>query len=195
MTSNLQQVAGLLFVSGDEGIDLGELASLTDFMKPAIHEMIATLKEQYEQDNDCPFTIMVNGDVYRLATKTDLAPTLKKYFESPYTTSLSRASLEVLAIIAYKQPITRIEVDEIRGVQSSSTIQKLVLRQLIEDAGRADEPGRPIIYKTTAEFLNYFGLKTLKELPPLKTESEESDAANSDMLLNLFNKQWESGEK
>jgi len=132
--------------------------------------------------------------VYRLATKAEVEPVVKKYFESPLSTNLSRASLEVLAIIAYKQPITRIEIDDIRGVQSSSTIQKLVLRQMIEDTGRADEPGRPIIYKTTAEFLNYFGLKTIKELPPLKDE-EADDESQSETLINLFNKQWEAGDK
>jgi len=194
MTTNLQQVASLLFVSGDEGVSVGQLAELTGFMKPAIHEMVAVLKKSYDADQDCPFTVLESADVYRLATKAEVEPVVKKYFESPLSTNLSRASLEVLAIIAYKQPITRIEIDDIRGVQSSSTIQKLVLRQMIEDTGRADEPGRPIIYKTTAEFLNYFGLKTIKELPPLKDE-EADDESQSETLINLFNKQWEAGDK
>jgi len=105
------------------------------------------------------------------------------------STSLSQASLEVLAIIAYRHPLTRIEIDEIRGVQSGSTIQKLVLRQLVTETGRLSEPGRPILYGTTDLFLDYFGLKTLDDLPAIDLDAltdSEHPAPEADLFMTAF---------
>ena len=96
--------------------------------------------------------------------------------------SLSQASIESLAIIAYKQPITRIDIDEIRGVKSESAIQKLVERGLIKDIGRLEVPGRPILYGTTDEFLRQFGLKTIKELPSLDLYSDKETQSSMEVL-------------
>ncbi|UJF16681.1 SMC-Scp complex subunit ScpB [Jeotgalibaca sp. MA1X17-3] len=84
---------------------------------------------------------------------------------SPFSANLSQAALETLAIVAYKQPITRIEIDEIRGVQSSSLLQRLLIRGLVKEMGREETPGRPIIYGTTEYFMNYFGLQDIQDLP------------------------------
>ena len=187
--TNIEQIEGLLFVAGDEGITVAEMEHATGFAKPAINTMLTTLATQYDQASDCALTILSTANTYRLATKAEVAPVLKRYFEAPLTTSLSQASLEVLAIIAYRQPLTRIEIDEIRGVQSGSTIQKLVLRQLVTETGRLNEPGRPILYGTTEMFLDYFGLKSLDDLPAIDLEAltdTEHPAPETDLFLTAF---------
>ena len=98
---------------------------------------------------------------------------VKDYFETPLTVPLTPALLEVLAIIAYRQPITRLEIDDLRGVQSSGSIQKLVMQGLVETRGRLNVPGRPFRYGTTTAFLDYFGLAELSELPPLSEPAAE----------------------
>ncbi|HJE87163.1 SMC-Scp complex subunit ScpB [Levilactobacillus brevis] len=196
--SPLAQIESLLFVSGDEGITVADLAAATGLLRPAILASLERLAQKYAGDPDSALELMVNDTTYRLVTKEAVGDVIKQYFENPLSTSLSPASLEVLAIIAYRQPITRIEVDEIRGVQSASTVQKLVLRRLVEDAGRLDEPGRPKVYRTTAYFLDYFGLKQLTDLPPLPAAanpSEQSDGDGGDLFLQAFNQQLnQSGE-
>ncbi len=172
---SLEQVEGLLFVAGDEGISVAEIAAATDFDKPAVQGLLEDLAQKYDHDPSSSLALMQTDERYRLVTKANIASVIHRYFTAPLTTALSQASLEVLAIIAYKQPVTRIAVDEIRGVHSAATIQRLVLHNLIETKGRADEPGRPYLYVTTDYFLNYFGLTTLTDLPPLVT----ADALNA----------------
>ena len=111
--------------------------------------------------------------VYHLSTKKEHAPYLKKLVESPSIHTLSQASLETLAIIAYKQPITRIEIEAIRGVKSERPIQTLASKALIKEVGRAEGAGRAYIYGTTSEFLDYFGLKSIEDLPPIENDFEE----------------------
>lgn len=190
--SPLAQIESLLFVSGDEGITVADLAAATGLLRPAILASLERLAEKYRDDSDSALELMVNETTYRLVTKAATGDLIKRYFENPLSTSLSPASLEVLAIIAYRQPITRIEIDEIRGVQSASTVQKLVLRRLIEDAGRLDEPGRPKLYRTSAYFLDYFGLEELTDLPPLPaaaTTGDHADEDGGDIFLKAFNQQ------
>lgn len=183
--SNLAKIEGLLFVSGDEGITVGELSSITGFMKPAVMGMLEQLDQRYENDDDCALTLLHSGETYRLATKSSLADILKAYFEKPLTSPLTQALLEVLAIIAYRQPITRVEIDDLRGVQSSGSIQKLVARGLVETHGRLDVPGRPFKYVTTDAFLDYFGLQSLQDLPPL-SEQMSLDEMDSDIFLRAL---------
>ncbi|QMU07594.1 SMC-Scp complex subunit ScpB [Levilactobacillus suantsaii] len=192
----LAQIESLLFVSGDEGMTVADLATVTGLLRPAILANLERLAEKYTADENSALELMVNDTTYRLVTKAALSPVIQRYFESPLSTALSPAALEVLAIIAYRQPITRIEVDEIRGVQSTSTVQKLVLRRLIEPAGRLNEPGRPKIYRTTDYFLDYFGLKQLQDLPPLPAAATpaEANGDEGDLFLQAFNQQLNSGD-
>lgn len=182
---NQAQIEGLLFISGDEGISVAELASATGFMKPAVLEILNQLASQYTENEKSALTLLHSGETYRLATKAALAPVMKRYFETPLTVPLTPAILEVLAIIAYKQPITRIEIDEIRGVQSSGSIQKLIMRGLIEAKGRLEVPGQPYQYATTAAFLDYFGLDSLEQLPPLDDELDE-ESLDGDIFLRAL---------
>lgn len=190
--SKIQQLEALLFVSGEEGLTIKELATLTDSMIPAVNQSLTKLNDKYANDPDSALVILKSNDTVRLATKETLASTVSQYFEAPSSTGLSQASLEVLAIIAYNQPITRIEVDEIRGVQSSGTLNKLLLRQLITEAGRKPGPGRPKLYRTTDYFMDYFGLKQLEDLPELPEVQSTDDAQNNDLFMKRFNEQFKT---
>ena len=193
--TNTAQIEGLLFISGDEGITVGDLAKITGFMKPAITATLDKLAERYTDDPNSALVILHSGQTYRLATKPALAPVIKQYFEIPLTVPLTNALLEVLAIIAYRQPITRLEIDEIRGVQSSGSLQKLMARGLIDTHGRLDAPGRPFRYVTTESFLDYFGLSSLEDLPPLP-EQEDPDSADlsGDLFLAAFQSRKQGGK-
>ncbi len=187
--TKLQEIEGLLFVSGDEGLTIKELAGLTGLMVPAVNQLLGKLNQKYTDDADSALVILANNDTVRLGTKGELASVVSNYFEAPNSTGLSQASLEVLAIIAYQQPITRIEIDEVRGVQSSGTLNKLLLRQLVTETGRKKGPGRPKLYGTTNYFLDYFGLKQLADMPPLP-EAQEDKPAESNLFMKQFNDQF-----
>ncbi|GGI62917.1 SMC-Scp complex subunit ScpB [Limosilactobacillus caviae] len=185
--TNQAQIEGLLFISGDEGITLSDLAKISGFMKPAILAILQELKIKYENDRTSAFVLLESNQTYRLATKPQLANVIKHYFEVPLTVPLTKALLEVLAIVAYRQPITRLEIDDIRGVKSSGSLQKLMVRGLIDTHGRLDAPGRPFLYSTTPAFLNYFGLSNLDELPPLPDQDElDVSDINGDIFLEAL---------
>ncbi|OJG14991.1 segregation and condensation protein B [Enterococcus canintestini] len=158
--------------------------------------MIQILQKRYYEDSDSALHILEVGNHFVLTTKKEFAPLLKKYAQSPLSNSLSQAALETLAIIAYKQPLTRMEVDEIRGVQSSGSVQKLVARQLIEEKGRVDGPGRAILYGTTDYFMDYFGLKSLAELPDIEAmENELTEDVPMDLFFDRFNETENGGQE
>lgn len=194
MVSNLQKVEVLLFVSGEDGLSVADLSEMTGFMKPAVTAMLDKLAKKYQKDPDSALTVLNFGQVYRLATKAEMSSVIKNYFDAPQLTKLSPASLEVLAIIAYKQPITRLEIDDIRGVQSGSMLQKLTIHNLINEAGRLDEPGRPILYQTTDYFLDYFGLDNLQNLPKLPDIQPDNLDDNGDLYLKQFNEKLHENE-
>lgn len=194
MTSNIQKIEALLFVSGEDGLSLNDLSEMTGFMKPAITAMLDKLSRKYQMDSDSSLSVLHFGETFRLATKSEVADVIKNYFDAPQLTKLSPASLEVLAIIAYKQPITRLEIDEIRGVQSGTMLQKLTIRDLIGEAGRLEEPGRPILYKTTNYFLDYFGLKTIDQLPALPNIQPDNSSSSKDLYLKQFNEKPHENE-
>ena len=164
-------IESMLFVSG-EPLSLRELSNNLEIKDKVVEEIIKEMMSEYEDENRGIRLISIDG-AYQLVTKSE-----KKNKRH----SLSQASIESLAIIAYKQPITRIDIDEIRGVKSESAIQKLVERGLIKDIGRLEVPGRPILYGTTDEFLRQFGLETLKELPSLDLYSDEEAKSSMDVL-------------
>lgn len=162
-----QKLEALLFIVGQEGITLSELSTILQVTKQEVQAHLVWLTQKYEQDDTSAFCILTVGEQFVLSTKKSLAPLLKDYARSPLAGRLSQAALETLAIIAYKQPITRVEIEMIRGVKASGSLQKLMATQLIEERGRVDGPGRAILYGTSTYFMNYFGLKDLTELPDL----------------------------
>ena len=193
--TNTAQIEGLLFISGDEGITVGDLAKITGFMKPAITTILDQLAARYAADPNSALVVLHSGQTWRLATKPALAPVVKQYFEIPLTVPLTNALLEVLAIVAYRQPITRLEIDEIRGGESSGSLQKLMARGLVDTHGRLDAPGRPFRYVTTESFLDYFGLASLDDLPPLP-DGVDVDTADlsGDLFLAAFQSRKQGGK-
>jgi segregation and condensation protein B len=131
-----------------------------------IKEALAALEQEYNEQ-DHAFTVVEFGGGWQIATRPEFAPTVEKMLKGRRFTRLSKAGLEVLAIVAYRQPITRLEVDEIRGVNSSGSISTLTERNLVTVVGRSATVGNPLLYGTTREFLNHLGLKGLGQLPDL----------------------------
>lgn len=169
-------IEAMLFVSG-EPLALRDIAINLEMTPKYVEEVLNEMMLDYEVNLRGIKLISVNGS-YQLATKTDYSDYIQKLLKKNKRQSLSQASLESLAIVAYKQPITRIDIDEIRGVKSDSAIQRLIEKDLIKEVGRLNVPGRPIQFGTTEEFLRQFGLNDLKELPSLdmfgiSTEEQE----------------------
>lgn len=179
--SNIKSVIeSMLFVSG-EPLSLRELSNNLEIKDKVIEEVIKEMMNEYEEKSRGIKLISIDGS-YQLVTKSENSDYIQKLLKKNKKHSLSQASIESLAIIAYKQPITRIDIDEIRGVKSESAIQKLVERGLIKDIGRLEVPGRPILYGTTDEFLRQFGLKTIKELPSLDLYSDKETQSSMKVL-------------
>jgi len=188
----IQKIESLLFVSGEEGISLNELSHLLEEETSDIYQAIEELKALNDESNSSALTILEVGDKFVMTTKKELAPLLKHYAQSSIYQKLSQVALETLAIIAYQQPITRAEIEQIRGVQSSGSIQKLVHKQLIEEKGRVDGPGRAILYGTTPYFFDYFGLKGLEDLPDIhELDDELENDESTDLFFDRFKEQFE----
>ncbi len=169
---------GLLFVLGDEGITLDQITDILEIDKEQAKELLIKLKQNYEA-KDRGLRIRFLGNAFKLTTKEEHKSYYQKLILTPKTNTLSQSALEVLAIIAYNEPITKAEVDAYRGISSDYTIRKLLAKGLIKESGKSSMPGRPNLYKTTHEFLDYFGLATLDDLPKL----EENDQNNSEEEL------------
>lgn len=169
--NKLGVLEGILFVVGDEGINLKNLCEVMNINLEEAKELLLKLKESYESDNR-GIRISYLGDAFKLTTKEEHKEYYQKLIENPEANTLSPSSLEVLAIIAYNQPITRVEIDAMRGVSSNHIIRKLVAKGLVKEAGKSKMPGRPNLYRTTSEFLDCFGLASLNELPELDSEKE-----------------------
>ncbi len=177
----------LLFAAGDEGLSLKQIAEVLEMDESQAETILQELIQSCEDDCTRGITVAQFAGTYQLVTKKENSDYLKKLVETPGTGSLSQAALETLAIIAYKQPITRVEIEEIRGVKTERPLHTLAAKALIKEAGRAEGAGRAYLYATTKEFLDYFGLKSIDELPPL-TENDEDEYAGdeADLFFEKF---------
>lgn len=165
---------GLLFVVGDEGLTLNQMMDILEVTNEEAKELLNSLKEKYENETS-GIRIHFLGNTFKLTTKKEHREYFQKLIENEESNVLSQSALETLAIVAYNQPITRLDVDEIRGVGSSQMIRKLVAKGLLKEVGRSDAVGRPILYATTSEFLDYFGLSTIEDLPKIEEIKEEKE--------------------
>ena len=163
--SKIAEMEALLFVAGEDGLTVRQIADLLSLPPTGVIQSLEKLAQKYEQDQDSSMALLETASTYKLVTKSQYAELLREYSKSPMNQSLSRAALETLSIIAYKQPITRIEVDDIRGVNSSGAISKLLSFELIREDGKKEVIGRPNLYVTTDYFLDYMGINHLDELP------------------------------
>jgi len=167
-------VEGLLFVAGD-AVPIKELCDIINIDEPTLRKIINQMIDSFNDENRGIRIIEVNN-CYQFSTKPEHYEYIERLVKPQNRQGLSQASLETLAIIAYKQPITKAQVDYIRGVKSESCFSRLVEKELIHDVGRMDGPGRPMLYGTTDNFLKLFGLKSIKELPTLKPLTDEAEA-------------------
>ncbi|WP_332286218.1 SMC-Scp complex subunit ScpB [Bacillus velezensis] len=183
-------VEALLYAAGDEGLTKKQLVTVLEIEEAELAGIMEEVAAQYKED-DRGIELTEYADTYMLGTKKEFVPYLKKLIEVP-SKGLSQASLEVLAIVSYKQPITRAEIEDIRGVKSERILHSLVSKALLCEVGRADGPGRAILYGTTPVFLEQFGLKTLEELPPLPENTEEDVLQEeADLFFENFNQTFE----
>ena len=180
------RIEALLFVVGDDGLTIKQLSQLLGEPEELVVQTMEMLKTTYEEDSARGLAIKEIAGVYQLITKSDLADTIQRLVENPTAQSLSQASLEVLAIVAYKQPITRVAIEDLRGVKCERPIQTLVSRGLIKEVGRSEGTGRAILYGTTKEFLNYFGLNNIEEMPPLPEEELVEPEQETDLFMTKF---------
>lgn len=184
-------IEGLLFVVGDEGLTLDQLQEITELKEEDLKVGLTSLREKYAKE-DRGIQIRFLGDTFKLTTKKEHKEYYKKLVEAPSTNMLSQSALETLAIIAYNAPITRGQIDEIRGVYSGQMVRKLVAKGLVKEVGKSDLPGRPILYQTTREFLDYFGLSSIKELPEMK---EIKVKGQNDEEIDLYLSKYQEKEE
>lgn len=165
---------GLLFVVGDDGLSLSQIKDILKVDEEEAKGLLLSLKERYESDS---YGIKIGflGDKFKLTTKKEHKPYFTMLTQNKESNILSSAALETLAIVAYNEPVTVQVIEEIRGVGSREMIRKLVSRGFLKEAGKSDLPGRPLMYATTSDFLDYFGLSSLEELPKMKMEDEIND--------------------
>ncbi len=180
-------VESLLFAAGDEGLTLKQVALVLEVDELQAEEIIKELMEDYRKDDMRGITVIELAGTFQLATKKENSAYLKRLVVTPQASTLSQAALETLAIIAYKQPITRAEIEEIRGVKTERPIHTLMAKALIKEVGRAEGSGRAYLYGTTKEFLDYFGLKKIEELPPLPEKVEDDyQLEEADLFFDKF---------
>lgn len=185
---NKAVLEGLLFVVGEEGLTIEQIGEVLEIDEVASKELLVELKRDYEAD-DRGLRIDFLGNKFKITTKFEHKEYYQKLLENPETNTLSQAALETLAIIAYNEPVTRVQVDAMRGVSSTQIMRKLVAKGFIKESGRSDLPGRPILYETTSDFLDYFGLASLNDLPDMQkliAESQKEDDSESDLYVSKY---------
>lgn len=168
-------VEAILFASGDP-MDTERIADAAGIENSDVPRLIKILSDRY-LDNHSAIEIVKLGTKYQMCTRKEYSEYIKSAMESKKQTPLSNAAMEALTIIAYNQPVTKGFVESVRGIDSSSVINSLVDKGLLDEAGRLDVPGRPVAYKTTDNFLRCFGLASLDDLPPLVRDNEDKQTS------------------
>ena len=182
---------GLLYVQGDSGLTLKEVMIILGISEEEAKELVYKLKSNYENENR-GLRLSYLGNTFKLTTKQEHKEYYEKLLENPSTHTLSQAALEVLAIVVYNEPMTRANIDEMRGVDSTFVIRKLLAKGLLKEAGKSDMPGHPTLYKTTDDFLDYFGLSTKEDLPDISSlESALEDSGEKDLFHSNYKEEIE----
>lgn len=176
-------IEGLLYVQGDLGLTINQIEDILEIPEEEAKRLVLNLKNYYEENNR-GLRINYLGNTIKLTTKEEHQKYYQKLLESPSSNSLSESALEVLAIIAYNEPITRGDLEKLRGVDSTYVLRRLLAKGLIKECGKSDLPGRPILYKTTDDFLDYFGLASIKDLPNI--ELLEEDNSPKDLYTSIY---------
>lgn len=179
-------IEGLLFVSGEEGIDEKQLMNVLSIDRKSLKFYLHELKDMYASSSR-GIQLSEAGGIYQLTTKEEHVDYFKKLVQAPSSTTLSQAALECLAIVAYRQPVSRIDIEDIRGVKSERPLRTLVSKELVKETGRAAGTGRAILFGTTRHFLEQFGLTSLEELPDLSEHIDEEELTQEmDLFYDRF---------
>lgn len=171
------EIEAILFSLG-ESVDIAVIADAVGLSRAETEKVLKDMQQRYEAA-DRGIRLIRLEDRYQLSTKKELYPTLIKVVRQPQKTTLTDVLMETLSIVAYRQPVTRTEIEKIRGVKCDHAINKLVEYNLIQEVGRLDAPGRPILFGTTEEFLRHFGTDSVDDLPvmnPVKAEDFKAEA-------------------
>lgn len=176
-------IEGLLYVQGDLGLTIDDIKDILGVDEEEAKRLILNLKNYYDENNR-GLRINYLGNTFKLTTREEHKEYYQKLLESPSSNKLSESALETLAVIAYNEPITRGMVEEVRGVDSTYVIRRLLAKGLIKECGKSDLPGRPILYKTTDDFLDYFNLASINDLPSIEV-LEENDGAK-DLYTSIY---------
>lgn len=175
LNEKIGAVEAILFASG-EPVEEKRISEAAVLDKGSIAGIVKTLNNRYD-DNGSALKIVRLGTSYQMCTREEYAEYIRSAIEYKKQIPLSNAAMEALTVIAYNQPITKGFVENVRGIDSSSVINSLVEKELLEESGRLDVPGRPVAYKTTENFLRCFGLSSLDDLPPLVREDTDSQTS------------------
>lgn len=176
-------IEGLLYVQGDIGLTIKDIMNILDIDEETAKREVLSLKNFYDENNR-GLRINFLGNTIKLTTREEHKDYYAKLLENPSSNTLSNSAIETLAVIAYNEPITRGEVDAFRGVDSSYVMRRLLAKGLIKECGRSDNPGRPILYKTTDEFLDYFGMSSKDDLPNIDMLTEEKE--ERDLYTSIY---------
>ena len=170
-------VEGLLYIVGEDGIKVENIAEAIGKSIEDTQVILQNIQNKYSSEI-YGIELVGYGSNYKFISKKTVYPYAQELFHNAKQNTLSQAALETLAIIAYKQPITRIEIEELRGVSAEMMLRKLLVRNLIREVGRSDAPGRPILYEVTEEFMDSFKLYSLNELPELMNYDNETGSVD-----------------
>ena len=177
-------IEGLLYVQGDIGLTIKDIMNILNIDEETAKREVLNLKNYYD-DNKRGLRINFLGNTIKLTTREEHKEYYTKLLENPSSNSLSNSAIETQAVIAYIEPITRGEVDSFRGVDSSYVMRRLLAKGFIKECGRSDVPGRPILYKTTDEFLDYFGMASKDDLPSIEMLNEDKEE-EKDLYTSIY---------
>ncbi len=184
MMELLGALEGILFVVGSEGINSDKIKEILEINDDELATLLDELKEKYKS-TDSGISIEIIANKYKLVTKKEHRKYYEKLVESEKDECLSSSALETLAVIAYNCPITRSKIDEVRGLDSSYQLRKLIYRNLVKEVGRSEQPGRPFLYSVTDDFLDYLGLSSTDQLPKIDEVEKEVDSI-SDLYMSKY---------
>ena len=182
MASKEANLEALLYAAGDNGLEEQNLIEMLEIDGETLDKVAENLQRKLTKDSDSGLQLIHIAHTYKLTTSPQTAKIIEKYFQKDLTKNLSQSALEILAIVAYRQPITRVEIDDIRGVNSSGALQTLVWRGLIKADGKKDAPGHHKLYVTTDYFLQYFNYHSLADLPLIEDFADNDSNGEIDLF-------------
>lgn len=186
---NIGIIEGMLFLAGDDGLSIKDMRTILGISESGTRLCLEAYKESLESTPERGLQLVFLAGRYKLATKAQYKPFFEKMI-SVQDSTLSQAAMETLAIIAYRQPVTRLQIEEIRGVASDAIVRRLQAKALIKEVGRQDSPGKPILYGVTDTFMDAFNLASIEELPPL-----EEIIQDPEQNLNIFDIKYQEEDE